>query len=81
ASVVRQAGSISIGQVGTGGASGEWSGSQARDQNRRSQQRSESSRVNNKTGTGTQVNKIQGPGKTQHQGRVCKSECPLNTPV
>ncbi|CAI9589357.1 unnamed protein product [Staurois parvus] len=26
-------------------------------------------------------NKIQGPGKTQHQGRVCRSECPLNTPV
>ncbi|CAI9607990.1 unnamed protein product [Staurois parvus] len=46
--------------------------------------RSESSRVSNKTGTGTGAgcrNKIQGPGKTQHQGRVCRSECPLNTPV
>ncbi|CAI9561736.1 unnamed protein product, partial [Staurois parvus] len=39
ASVVRQAGSISIGQVGTGGASGDWSGSQARDQNRDGQER------------------------------------------
>ncbi|CAI9599034.1 unnamed protein product [Staurois parvus] len=43
-------------------------------------------RVSNKTGTGTGAgagcrNKIQGPGKTQHQGRVCRSECPLNTPV
>ncbi|CAI9611889.1 unnamed protein product [Staurois parvus] len=28
-----------------------------------------------------QVYKIQGPGKTQHQGRVCRSECPLNTTV
>ncbi|CAI9545906.1 unnamed protein product [Staurois parvus] len=34
------------------------------------------------TGTGAGCrNKIQGPGKTQHQGRVCRSECPLNTPV
>ncbi|CAI9591076.1 unnamed protein product [Staurois parvus] len=24
---------------------------------------------------------IQGPGQTQHQGRVCKSGHPLNTPV
>ncbi|CAI9565937.1 unnamed protein product [Staurois parvus] len=26
-------------------------------------------------------NRKQGPGETQHQGRVCRSECPLNTPV
>ncbi|CAI9569258.1 unnamed protein product, partial [Staurois parvus] len=52
ASVVRQAGSISIGQVGTGGASGDWSGSQARDQNRRSQQRFRSGRVSKGTETG-----------------------------
>ncbi|CAI9606908.1 unnamed protein product [Staurois parvus] len=32
----------------------------------------------NQTGTG---NRKQGPGETQHQGRVCRSECPLNTPV
>ncbi|CAI9609197.1 unnamed protein product [Staurois parvus] len=29
----------------------------------------------NQTGT-----RKQGPGETQHQGRVCRSECPLNTP-
>ncbi|CAI9617056.1 unnamed protein product, partial [Staurois parvus] len=63
ASVVRQAGSITNGQVGTGGSGREWSGSQARDQNRRSQQRSRSSRVSNKTGTGCR-NRMQGPGKT-----------------
>ncbi|CAI9574155.1 unnamed protein product, partial [Staurois parvus] len=81
----RQAGRVNINRAGRYRGSGrEWSGSQARDQNRRSQQRSESSRVSNKTGTGTGAgcrNKIQGPGKTQHQGRVCRSECPLNTPV
>ncbi|CAI9557060.1 unnamed protein product [Staurois parvus] len=50
------------------------SGSQARDQNRRSQQRSESSRVSNKTGTGCR-NKMQeqdtGPRKntTPRQSR------------
>ncbi|CAI9617059.1 unnamed protein product, partial [Staurois parvus] len=65
ASVVRQAGSITNGQVGTGGSGREWSESQARDQNRRSQQRSRSSRVSNKTGTGTGYrNRMQGPGKT-----------------
>ncbi|CAI9619275.1 unnamed protein product, partial [Staurois parvus] len=77
ASVVRQAGSISIGQVGTGGASGEWSGSQARDQSRVSR---ESDRNRNRTRNRNR-NRKQGPGETQHQGRVCRSECPLNTPV
>ncbi|CAI9577736.1 unnamed protein product [Staurois parvus] len=32
----------------------------------------------NQTGTGT-GNRAQ--ENTQHQGRVCRSECPLNTPV
>ncbi|CAI9624638.1 unnamed protein product [Staurois parvus] len=32
----------------------------------------------NQTGTGS---RIQGPGENTHQGRVCRSECPLNTPV
>ncbi|CAI9608998.1 unnamed protein product, partial [Staurois parvus] len=43
ASVVRQAGSISIGQVGTGGASREWLGSQARDQEQENGQTSQGS--------------------------------------
>ncbi|CAI9603362.1 unnamed protein product, partial [Staurois parvus] len=74
-----QAGRVNINRAGRYRGSGrEWSGSQARDQNRRRQQRSESSRVSNKTGTGC---RMPSPGKTQHQGRVCRSECPLNTPV
>ncbi|CAI9624756.1 unnamed protein product, partial [Staurois parvus] len=83
ASVVRQAGSISIEQVGTGGASGEWSGSQARDQEQENGQTKPGIRAGsatNQTGTGSR-NRIQGPEETQHQGRVCRSECPLNTPV
>ncbi|CAI9607994.1 unnamed protein product, partial [Staurois parvus] len=77
----RQAGRVNIKRAGRYRGSGrEWSGSQARDQNRRSQQRSESSWVSNKTGTDAGC-RMQGPGKTQHQGRVCRSECPLNTPV
>ncbi|CAI9589917.1 unnamed protein product, partial [Staurois parvus] len=60
--VFRQAGSITIGQVGTGGAAGrKWSGSQARDQNRRSQQRSGSDRVGNKNRNRKLGYKIQGP--------------------
>ncbi|CAI9619456.1 unnamed protein product, partial [Staurois parvus] len=65
ASVVRQAGSITNGQVGTGGSGREWSGSQARDQNMRSQQRSGSNRVSNKTGTGMQEQDT-GPRKKTH---------------
>ncbi|CAI9555698.1 unnamed protein product, partial [Staurois parvus] len=56
ASVVRQAGSISIGQVGTGGASGEWSGSQARDQEQENGQTKPGIRTGsamNQTGAGT----------------------------
>ncbi|CAI9593577.1 unnamed protein product, partial [Staurois parvus] len=79
----RQAGWVNINRAGRYRGSGrEWSGSQARDQNRRSQQRSESSRVSNKTGTGTGAGtRYRAQEKTQHQGRVCRSECPLNTPV
>ncbi|CAI9567351.1 unnamed protein product, partial [Staurois parvus] len=52
----RQAGWVNINRAGRYRGSGrEWSGSQARDQNRRSQQRSESSRVSNKTGTGCRM--------------------------
>ncbi|CAI9536809.1 unnamed protein product, partial [Staurois parvus] len=80
ASVVRQAGSISVGQVGTGGASGEWSGSQARFSRGEWSDKPgiRAGSAENQTGTG---NRKQGPGETQHQGRVCRSECPLNTPV
>ncbi|CAI9557612.1 unnamed protein product, partial [Staurois parvus] len=82
ASVVRQAGSISIGQVGTGGASGEWSGSQARVRSRRMvRQARDQSRVSRESDRDRNRNRKQGPGETQHQGRVCRSECPLNTPV
>ncbi|CAI9595200.1 unnamed protein product [Staurois parvus] len=56
--------------------------SQGSEQNRRSQQRSRTSRVSNKTGTGTGCrNKIQAQEKHTHQGRVCRSGHPLNTPA
>ncbi|CAI9596118.1 unnamed protein product, partial [Staurois parvus] len=77
ASVVRQAGSISIGQVGTGGASGEWSGSQARDQSRVSRESDRNREQEQEQEAGTDT----GPRRNTHQGRVCRSECPLNTPV
>ncbi|CAI9612387.1 unnamed protein product [Staurois parvus] len=44
----------------------------------RIRQRQEQGTGNREQGTG---NREQGPGETQHQGRVCRSECPLNTPV
>ncbi|CAI9583649.1 unnamed protein product, partial [Staurois parvus] len=81
ASSVRQAGSISVGQVGTGGASGEWLGSQARfSRGEWSDKPGIRAGSENQTGTESR-NRIQGPRETQHQGRVCRSECPLNTPV
>ncbi|CAI9540751.1 unnamed protein product, partial [Staurois parvus] len=78
ASVVRQAGSISIGQVGTGGASGEWSGSQARDQEQENGQTSQGSEQGQQR---IRQEQETGPRRNTHQGPVCRSECPLNTPV
>ncbi|CAI9556411.1 unnamed protein product, partial [Staurois parvus] len=91
----RQAGrSISIGQVGTGGASGDGSGSQAqgseqvassvvqRVRQRDGQERAgiragEVSSGSDQAGSAKEqkqdAGQIQGPGQTQHQGRVCKS--------
>ncbi|CAI9609491.1 unnamed protein product [Staurois parvus] len=57
-----------VGVTSQGSGAGEWS-DKARDQSRVSR---ESDRNRNRK---------QGPGETQHQGRVCRSECPLNTPV
>ncbi|CAI9616514.1 unnamed protein product, partial [Staurois parvus] len=72
----RQAGRVNINRAGRYRGSGrEWSGSQARDQNRRSQQRSESSRVSNKTGAGCRMQDA-GPRKntTPRQSlQVCLS--------
>ncbi|CAI9601604.1 unnamed protein product, partial [Staurois parvus] len=63
ASLVRQAGSISIGQVGTGGASGEWLGSQARDQSRRMvRQARDQSRVSNESDRSRNRNRVAGTG-------------------
>ncbi|CAI9554480.1 unnamed protein product [Staurois parvus] len=59
-------------RVTSQGSEQGWSGA-SRDQSRRSQQR-----FRNKM---QDRNRIQGPGQTQHQGRVCKSGHPLNTPV
>ncbi|CAI9619453.1 unnamed protein product [Staurois parvus] len=44
------------------------------------QDKSGSNRVSNKTGTGMQEQDT-GPRKNTHQGRVCRSGHPLNTPV
>ncbi|CAI9621227.1 unnamed protein product, partial [Staurois parvus] len=62
----RQAGRVNINRAGRYRRSRrrEWSGSQARDQNRRSQQRSGSGRVGNKSGRNRNRNagyKLQGP--------------------
>ncbi|CAI9538750.1 unnamed protein product, partial [Staurois parvus] len=67
----RQAGRVNNKRAGRYRGSGrEWSGSQARDQNRRSQQRSGSSRVSNKTGTGTGMQEQDtGPRKNTHTPR------------
>ncbi|CAI9540266.1 unnamed protein product, partial [Staurois parvus] len=65
----RQAGRVNNKRAGRYRGSGrEWSGSQARDQNRRSQQRSGSNRVSNKTGTGMQEQDT-GPRKKTHTPR------------
>ncbi|CAI9584076.1 unnamed protein product [Staurois parvus] len=54
--------------------------------NRRSQQRSGSGRVGNKSGRNRNRNrnagyKIQGPWKNTHQGTDCRFGHPLNTPT
>ncbi|CAI9585571.1 unnamed protein product [Staurois parvus] len=50
--------------------------------NRRSQQRSGSGRVGNKSDRNRNAgNKIQGPMKNTHQGTDCRSGHPLNTPA
>ncbi|CAI9539487.1 unnamed protein product, partial [Staurois parvus] len=90
----RQAGgSISIGQVGTGGASERWVGVTSQVQQvassvvqrvrqRDGQERAgirarEVSSGSDQAGSAKEqkqdAGQIQGPGQTQHQGRVCKS--------
>ncbi|CAI9537613.1 unnamed protein product [Staurois parvus] len=59
-----------VGVTGQGSGAGEWSDKPG----------IRAGSAENQTGTGT-GNRKQGPGETQHQGRVCRSECPLNTPV
>ncbi|CAI9614139.1 unnamed protein product [Staurois parvus] len=59
-------------RVTSQGSEQGWSGA-SRDQSRRSQQRFRN-RMQDR-------NRIQGPGQTQHQGRVCGSGHPLNTPA
>ncbi|CAI9617467.1 unnamed protein product, partial [Staurois parvus] len=79
----RQAGRVNISRAGRyRGASGEWSGSQARFSRGEWSDKPgiRAGSAENQTGTESR-NRIQGPRETQHQGRVCRSECPLNTPV
>ncbi|CAI9536871.1 unnamed protein product [Staurois parvus] len=60
-------------------------GVKARDQNRRSQQRSESSRVSNKTGTGTGAGhagtRYRAQEKHNTKAESAGLNVPLNTPV
>ncbi|CAI9559519.1 unnamed protein product, partial [Staurois parvus] len=86
ASVVRQGRGQYLNRAGRYRGSGrEWSGSQARalsEQEKFSRgqnQAGSATRQEQGTGAGMQEQDT-GPGKRQHQGRVCRSECPLNTP-
>ncbi|CAI9570883.1 unnamed protein product, partial [Staurois parvus] len=81
ASVVGQAGSITIGQVGTGGSGREWSGSQARDQTGVVSRGQDHAGSATKTETGMQVTRYRGPWKNTHQGTDCRSGHHLNTPA
>ncbi|CAI9604995.1 unnamed protein product, partial [Staurois parvus] len=81
----RQAGRVNINRAGryrgskrrlvrvtSQGSEQGWSGA-SRDQSRRSQQRFRN-RMQDR-------NRMQGPGQNTHQGRVCGSGHPLNTPA
>ncbi|CAI9596909.1 unnamed protein product, partial [Staurois parvus] len=85
ASVVRQAGSITIGQVGTGGQAENGRGSQARDQtgevSRGPDQAGSAMNQSDRNRNRNAGNKIKGPRKNTHQGPDCKSGHPLNTPA
>ncbi|CAI9554506.1 unnamed protein product, partial [Staurois parvus] len=85
ASVVRQAGSITIGQVGTGGQAENGQGHKPGIKQEKSaevrirQGQQQISRTG--TGTGMLVTRYRGPWKKTHQGTDCRSGHPLNTPA
>ncbi|CAI9542420.1 unnamed protein product, partial [Staurois parvus] len=85
ASVVRQAGSITIGQVGTGGQAENGRGHKPGIKQEKSaevqirQGRQQISQTG--TGTGMQVTRYRGPWKNTHQGTDCRSGHPPNTPA
>ncbi|CAI9622953.1 unnamed protein product, partial [Staurois parvus] len=83
ASVVRQAGSITIGQVGTGGQAENGRGHKPGIKQEKSAEvriRQGRQRIS-QTGTGMQVTRYRGPWKNTHQGTDCRSSHPLNTPA
>ncbi|CAI9579225.1 unnamed protein product, partial [Staurois parvus] len=85
ASVVRQAGSITIGQVGTGGQAENGRGHKPGIKQEKSaevrirQGRQQISQAG--TGTGMQITRYRGPWKNTHQGTDCRSGHPLNKPA
>ncbi|CAI9585767.1 unnamed protein product, partial [Staurois parvus] len=85
ASVVRQAGSITIGQVGTGGQAENGRGHKPGIKQEKSAEvriRQGRQRVSQAgTETGMQVTRYRGPWKNTHQGPDCRSGHPLNTPA
>ncbi|CAI9624864.1 unnamed protein product, partial [Staurois parvus] len=83
ASVVRQAGSITIGQVGTGGQAENGRGHKPWiKQEKSAEVRIRQGRQQiSQTGTGMQVTRYRGPWKNTHQGTDCRCGHPLNTPA
>ncbi|CAI9573683.1 unnamed protein product, partial [Staurois parvus] len=83
ASVVRQAGSITIGQVGTGGQAENGQGHKPGiKQEKSAEVRIRQGRQQiSQTGTGMKVTRYRGPWKNTHQGTDCRSGHPLNTPA
>ncbi|CAI9586645.1 unnamed protein product, partial [Staurois parvus] len=83
ASVVRQAGSITISQVGTGGQAENGQGHKPGIK----QEKSAEVRIKqgqqqvSQAGTGMQVTRYRGPWKNTHQGPDCRSGHPVNTPI
>ncbi|CAI9596655.1 unnamed protein product, partial [Staurois parvus] len=81
---VRQPGSITIGQVGTGGSGREWSGSQARDQtgevNRGPDQAGSATNQSDRNRNRNAGNKIQGPMETHTKAQTAGLAI-LNTPA
>ncbi|CAI9577349.1 unnamed protein product, partial [Staurois parvus] len=83
ASVVRQSGSITIGQVGTGGQAENGRGHKPGIKQEKSAEvliRQGRQQIS-QTGTGMQVTRYRGPWKNTHQGTNCRSGHPLNTPA